>query len=84
MAIICAFYWDYNSYGKALPIGAISIIAIALIAITGATNPNNSTEAINDALSGFSNQLIWLIGISIMISVSLNKTGLVCSSSDLI
>ncbi|PAV01091.1 hypothetical protein CBG25_18685 [Arsenophonus sp. ENCA] len=62
--------------GKALPIGAISIIAIALIAITGVTNPNNPTEAINDALSGFSNQLIWLIGISIMISVSLNKTGL--------
>lgn len=62
--------------GKALPIGAISIIAIALIAITGVTNPNNPTAAINDALSGFSNQLIWLIGISIMISVSLNKTGL--------
>ncbi|MGP1958296.1 MAG: DASS family sodium-coupled anion symporter [Arsenophonus sp.] len=62
--------------GKALPIGAISIIAISLIAITGVTNPNNSTEAINDALSGFSNQLIWLIGISIMISISLNKTGL--------
>ncbi|MGP1931319.1 MAG: DASS family sodium-coupled anion symporter [Arsenophonus sp. ET-YP4-MAG3] len=62
--------------GKVLPIGAISIIAIALIAITRVTNPNNPTEAINDALSGFSNQLIWLIGISIMISVSLNKTGL--------
>ena len=62
--------------GKALPIGAISIIAITLIAVTGVTNPNNATEAINDALSGFSNQLIWLIGISIMISVSLNRTGL--------
>ncbi|WMY95768.1 MAG: DASS family sodium-coupled anion symporter [Arsenophonus sp.] len=61
---------------KILPIGAISIIAITLIAITGVTNPNNATQAINDALSGFSNQLIWLIGISIMISVSLNKTGL--------
>ncbi|MFP3019461.1 MAG: DASS family sodium-coupled anion symporter [Arsenophonus sp.] len=62
--------------GKALPIGAISIISITLIAITKVTNPNNPTEAINDALTGFSNQLIWLIGISIMISVSLNKTGL--------
>ncbi|WP_348666261.1 DASS family sodium-coupled anion symporter [Arsenophonus symbiont of Ornithomya chloropus] len=61
---------------KILPIGAIAIIAITLIAITGVTNPNNATQAINDALSGFSNQLIWLIGISIMISVSLNKTGL--------
>ncbi|MFP3014480.1 MAG: DASS family sodium-coupled anion symporter [Arsenophonus sp.] len=66
IAIIC----------KALPIGAISIIAISLVAITGVTNPNNPTGAINDALGGFSNQLIWLIGISIMISVSLTKTGL--------
>lgn len=30
----------------------------------------------NDALSGFSNQLIWLIGLSIMLSQSLLKTGL--------
>lgn len=62
--------------GKSLPIGAISIIIISLIAIIRVTNPNNPTEAINDALSGFSNQLIWLIGISMMISVSLTKTGL--------
>lgn len=58
---------------KALPIGAISIISITIISITGATG---SKESINDALSGFSNQLIWLIGISMMISVSINKTGL--------
>ncbi|AMA64882.1 Putative malate transporter YflS [Candidatus Arsenophonus lipoptenae] len=62
--------------GKALPIGAISIISITLVAVTKVTNPNNPVEAVNDALSGFSNQLIWLIGISIMISVSLSKTGL--------
>lgn len=62
--------------GKALPIGAVSILAIALVAITGVTNPGNPKAALADALSGFSNELIWLIGISIMISLSLNKTGL--------
>ncbi len=62
--------------GKALPIGGVSIVAIALVAITGVTNPGNSKAALADALSGFSNDLIWLIGISIMISISLSKTGL--------
>ena len=62
--------------GKALPIGAVSIVAIALVALTQVTNPGNPKAALADALSGFSNDLIWLIGISIMISYSLNKTGL--------
>ena len=61
---------------KALPIGAVSIIAISLVAITGVTNPGKPSAALADALSGFSNSLIWLIGISIMISISLTKTGL--------
>lgn len=62
--------------GKAMPIGAVSIIAIALVAVTGVTNPGKPGAALNDALSGFSNSLIWLIGFSMMISISLNKTGL--------
>ncbi len=61
--------------GKAMPIGAIAIIAITLVAITGVTNTNPS-GAIQDALSSFANPLIWLIGISIMISKGLQKTGL--------
>ena len=61
--------------GKAMPIGAISIIAIALVAITRVT-ADNPSDAIKDALSGFANPLIWLIGISIMISKGLQKTGL--------
>ena len=61
--------------GKVMPIGALSIIAITLVAITGVTNDKPSA-AIADALSGFSNSLIWLIGISIMISRGLIKTGL--------
>lgn len=62
--------------GKALPIGAISVIAIATVAITQVTHPGDAKAALDDALSGFSNNLIWLIGISMMISISLNKTGL--------
>lgn len=61
--------------GKAMPIGAIAMIAMALVAITGVTN-DKPGAAITDALSGFSNSLIWLIGISIMISRGLIKTGL--------
>lgn len=58
--------------GKAMPIGAIAIIAITLVAITGVTNTSPS-GAIQDALSSFANPLIWLIGISIMISKGLQK-----------
>ena len=61
--------------GKAMPIGAIALLAITLVAVTGVTSDNPST-AMKDALSGFSNSLIWLIGIAIMISRGLVKTGL--------
>lgn len=61
--------------GKALPIGAIAMIAISLVAVTGVTN-TTASGAINDALSSFSNSLIWLIGVSIMISRGIIKTGL--------
>jgi DASS family divalent anion:Na+ symporter len=62
--------------GKAMPIGALSIVAISLVAITGVTRPGKPEGAIADALSGFSNPLIWLIAIAVMISVALTKTGL--------
>lgn len=58
-----------------MPIGAIAIVAIMLVAMTGVTQHGKLTAALSDALSGFSNQLIWLIGISIMLSQSLLKTG---------
>jgi DASS family divalent anion:Na+ symporter len=61
--------------GKVMPIGALAMIAITLVALLGVTNPKPG-GAITDALSGFSNSLIWLIGISIMISRGLIKTGL--------
>ena len=62
--------------GKALPIGGVSIVAISLVAVTGVTNPESTKDALADALSGFSNDLIWLIGVAVMISISLKKTGL--------
>jgi len=61
--------------GKVMPIGAIAMVAIMLVAITGVTNPSPA-DALRDALSGFSNGLIWLIGIAIMISRGLSKSGL--------
>ena len=61
--------------GKAMPIGALSMIAVALVAVTGVTNDKPS-GAIADALSSFSNSLIWLIGVSIMISRGIIKSGL--------
>lgn len=53
--------------GKVMPIGALAMIAIALVALLGVTSDKPGT-AIADALSGFANPLIWLIGLSIMIS----------------
>ena len=61
--------------GKAMPIGALSIIAIVLVAVTGVTSPKPA-DAVKDALSSFSSPLIWLIGVSIMISRGILKTGL--------
>ncbi len=61
--------------GKALPIGALAIIAITLVALTGVT-AETPKQAMQDALSSFSSPLIWLIGIAIMISRGLIKTGL--------
>jgi DASS family divalent anion:Na+ symporter len=61
--------------GKAMPIGALSMLAIAVVALTGVTSDKPAT-AIADALSSFANPLIWLIGVAIMISRALIKTGL--------
>jgi DASS family divalent anion:Na+ symporter len=62
--------------GKALPIGGAGMIGILLVAVTQVTSPGNSEQAVKDALSGYSNSLIWLIGISFFISRGFVKTGL--------
>ncbi|HRP26887.1 MAG TPA: DASS family sodium-coupled anion symporter [Burkholderiaceae bacterium] len=61
--------------GKAMPIGALAMLAITLVALTGVTSDKPAT-AIADALSSFASPLIWLIGVAIMISRALIKTGL--------
>ncbi|MDO5070382.1 MAG: DASS family sodium-coupled anion symporter, partial [Neisseria zoodegmatis] len=61
--------------GKAMPIGALSMVAIMLVAVTGVT-AEKPADAIKDALSSFASPLIWLIGVSIMISRGILKTGL--------
>lgn len=61
--------------GKAMPIGAIAIVAITVVAVSGVTSDNPGT-AIRDALGSFNNSLIWLIAVAIMISRGLIKTGL--------
>ncbi|HWI49007.1 MAG TPA: anion permease [Rummeliibacillus sp.] len=54
---------------KPLPMGAISIIAMAVIAVT-------NTLTIEETLSGFGNSTIWLIVIAFFISRGFIKTGL--------
>jgi divalent anion:Na+ symporter, DASS family len=61
---------------KAMPIGSLSVVAIALVALTQVTNPGKPAAALTDALSGFANPLIWLIVLAVMVSLALNKTGL--------
>ncbi len=48
--------------GKAAPMGALSVIAMALCAATGVVAPDgDASDRISAALSGFSNSTIWLI-----------------------
>ncbi len=61
--------------GKAMPIGAVAVIAMTLVALTGVTS-GKADQAAKDALSSLNNTLIWMIGVAIMISRGLLKTGL--------
>jgi len=60
---------------KVMPIGVMSVMAIAAVAISQTTAPT-SAKAVADALSSYNNPLIWLIVISVMVSRGLIKTGL--------
>lgn len=54
---------------KPLPMGAVAIIGIMLTSLTG-------TLSLGNALSGFGNSVIWLIGAAFFISRAVIKTGL--------
>jgi divalent anion:Na+ symporter, DASS family len=54
---------------KALPMGALAMIAMALTALTG-------TLSIGESLSGFGNSTIWLIVLAFFVARGFIKTGL--------
>lgn len=55
--------------GKALPMGAISFLALTVLIVT-------QTLTMKEALSGFSNNIIWLVVAAFLLSRSFIKTGL--------
>lgn len=61
---------------KAASMGTMSVIAIAIVAVTGVLAPNDPGKAITLALSSFGDKVIWLIGISFFIARGFIKTGL--------
>eukprot|EP01133_Synstelium_polycarpum_P019891 gene19891-23831_t len=60
---------------KVMPIGVMAMMAIVIVSLSQVTS-TSSKGAITDALSSFSNPLIWLIVVAILISRGLKKTGL--------
>lgn len=60
---------------KVMPIGVMAMMAIVIVSLSQVT-ASSSKGAIADALSSFSNPLIWLIVVAILISRGLKKTGL--------
>jgi divalent anion:Na+ symporter, DASS family len=60
---------------KVMPIGVMAMMAIVIVSLSQVTS-TSSKGAIADALSSFSNPLIWLIVVAILISRGLKKTGL--------
>lgn len=60
---------------KVMPMGAVTMIALIVSALTGITPLSAKGDAVG-ALSGFANATIWLIGIAMFISRAVIKTGL--------
>ena len=54
---------------KPLPMGAVALIGVTATALTG-------TLGLGEALSGFGNSTIWLIGVAFFVSRAIIKTGL--------
>lgn len=60
---------------KVMPIGVMAFMAIIIVSLSQVT-ATSSKGAITNALASFSNPLIWLIVVAILISRGLKKTGL--------
>jgi DASS family divalent anion:Na+ symporter len=61
---------------KAAPMGTMAMLGITLCAATQVLAPGKPIEAIKNALSGFGNSTIWLIGLAFFIARGFIKTGL--------
>lgn len=61
---------------KAMPMGSISLISIALVAFLQLLAPGKAGDSIKLALSGFNNPTIWMITLAFFISRGFIKTGL--------
>ncbi len=61
---------------KAAPMGTMCMMAIAFTALTQVLAPGDAGKSISKALTGFSDKVIWLIGISFFIARGFIKTGL--------
>lgn len=61
---------------KAASMGTMAILGISLCAVTQVLAPGNPAKAVANALSGFGNSTIWLIGLAFFIARGFIKTGL--------
>jgi DASS family divalent anion:Na+ symporter len=61
---------------KAAPMGTMAMLGITLCAATQVLAPGKPVDAIKNALSGFGNSTIWLIGLAFFIARGFIKTGL--------
>jgi DASS family divalent anion:Na+ symporter len=61
---------------KAASMGTMAMIGITLCAVTEVLAPGSPSKSIANALSGFGNSTIWLIGLAFFIARGFIKTGL--------
>ncbi len=61
---------------KAASMGTMAMLGITMCAVTQVLAPGNPTKSVTDALSGFGNATIWLIGLAFFIARGFIKTGL--------
>ncbi len=61
---------------KAASMGTMAMFGITMCAVTQVLAPGNPTKSVTDALSGFGNATIWLIGLAFFIARGFIKTGL--------
>jgi DASS family divalent anion:Na+ symporter len=61
---------------KAAPMGTMAMLGITLCAATQVLAPGDPVKSITNALSGFGNSTIWLIGLAFFIARGFIKTGL--------